>query len=162
MRKMIVFLLFALLMNSSLVAGMIAVPVLQPAKSKPVNTTVSVLQQMDAATFLTLTPQKWQEMTGKKISFTQKLSLKMAQKQVKRQLKNGKAVDMATVARKAAWGDNFHWGAFLLGMFLGPIGVLIVYLVEFEDPQIARKSAWRGLLTWLALALLVTRLIVGF
>lgn len=162
MRKMIGFLFFGLLLNSSLVAGMIAVPVNQPAESKPVNTMATVLQTMDAATFLTLTPQKWQEMTGKKISITQKLSLKMAQKQVKRQLKKGKAVDMATVARKAAWGDNFHWGAFLLGMFLGPIGVLIVYLVEFEDPQVARKSAWRGLLAWVALAALVARLIVGF
>lgn len=130
MKKMIVFLFLGLLMNSYLVAGIIAVPVLQPAELKSVNTTASVLQRMDAATFVTLTPQKWQEMTGNKISFSQKLSLKMAQKQVKRQLKKGTTVDMATVARKAAGGENFHWGAFLLGMFLGPIGVLIVYLVE--------------------------------
>ncbi len=114
---------------------------------------------MDAETFLSLTPEKISEMTGKKVSFTQKLSLKMAQKQVKRQLRKGKAIDMASVARKAAWGDNFHWGAFLLGLFLGPVGVLIVYLVQFEDPQVARKSAWRGLLSWLAIALVVARLI---
>ncbi len=80
---------------------------------------------------------------------------------MKHQLRKGKTVDMNFIAKKADWRDNFHLGAYLLGLFLGPIGVLIVYLVQYEDPQVARKSAWRGLLSWLLIGLLVVRLIVG-
>ena len=46
---------------------------------------------MDA--FLSLTPAKIQEMTGKKMTFGQKIALKMAQKKLSKQLKKGKSID---------------------------------------------------------------------
>ncbi len=162
MKKLFGFLFLGLLISNSHAAGIIAIPAHVSVEAKPVSTTSTLLQKMDVKEFLALTPAKWKEISGKKLSLPQRLSLKMAQKQVKRQLKKGQSADMAVVASKAAWGDNFHWGAFLLAMFLGPIGVLIVYLVQFEDPEVARKSAWRGLIAWVALAALVARLIVGF
>ncbi len=47
---------------------------------------------MDA--FLALTPAKVQEMTGKKMTFGQKIALKMGQKKFSKQLKKGKSIDI--------------------------------------------------------------------
>lgn len=161
MKKIITLLTFCFVVNNFLYAGMIAVPFQKKEQSQNKNSVSSMYQEMSAEGFVLLTAKKMEELTGKKLSFTQKISLKRLQKQVKRQLQKGKSVDMNVIARKADWQDNFHLGAYLLGLFLGPIGVLIVYLVQYEDPQVARKSAWRGLLSWLLIGLLVVRLIVG-
>ncbi|MBX9781956.1 MAG: YqaE/Pmp3 family membrane protein [Chitinophagaceae bacterium] len=46
---------------------------------------------MDAQTFLSLTPKKVEEMTGRKMSFKERIGLKLAQSKMKRQLKKGSA-----------------------------------------------------------------------
>ena len=47
---------------------------------------------MDA--FLALTPAKVEELTGKKMTFAQKIALKIAQKKFSKQLKKGKSIDI--------------------------------------------------------------------
>lgn len=48
-------------------------------------------------------------------------------------------VDDANSAMSMPYGSDFYWGGFLLGFFLGLIGVLIAYLI---DPDWLRSSLY--------------------
>ena len=61
--------------------------------------------------------------------------------------------DNANLAMEAPYGSSFSWGGFLLGFFLGLIGVLIAYLI---DPDWLKSSLY-GML-----ALFVVYLILLF
>ncbi len=142
MRKIVV-LLFAVAFSISSKAGMIFVPGNASDNAKSGKTSVAnVLGQLDAKTFLSLTPAKIQEMTGKKMTLGQKVSLKMAQMEVKKQLKRGKEVNMAEMSKKAASGINFLW--LVIGFFLNWVGVLIAYLTREGSDDNRVKSAWIG------------------
>ncbi len=65
MKKIIALFTLSFVVSSSLSSGMIAVPVKQTVPSQQVKTISSLYQQVDAAGFLTLTPKKIQELTGK-------------------------------------------------------------------------------------------------
>lgn len=104
--------------------------------------TADAIGSFDAKTFLLLTPAKIQEMTGRKMNLGQKISLKMAQMEIKKQLRKGKAVNIKEAGRKVEAGVNFLW--LLVGFLLGIAGVLIAYLTK-EGPDDNRvKSAWIG------------------
>jgi len=91
--------------------------------------------------FLNLTPKKYEEMTGKKMSMSQKISLKLAQKKIKRMLKKGEKVDLVAMSKKGIDTSDFNIGGFLLGIFPLLIGVLIAYLIGGDD---LIKWAWLG------------------
>ena len=59
--------------------------------------------------------------------------------------------DNANLAMEAPYGSSFSWGGFLLGFFLGLIGVLIAYLI---DPDWLKSSLY-GLLTVFILYLIL-------
>ena len=93
MRKITIFLLAVAFCISSN-AGIIYVPANSTDNTKAGKTsTANVLGQLDANTFLSLTPAKVQEMTGKKMTFAQKIALKIAQKDLKKQLSTSKKLD---------------------------------------------------------------------
>jgi hypothetical protein len=93
--------------------------------------------------YLSLTPQKYYELTGKKLKLSQKVSLKLSQWKIKRMLKKGKKVDLLTMAKaqKELDTSDFNIAGFLLGLFLSLIGVLIAYLIGGDD---IIKWAWLG------------------
>ena len=166
MRKITIFLL-AVAFSISSNAGIIYVPANSTDNAKAGKTsTANVLGQLDAKTFLSLTPAKVQEMTGVKMNLGQKVTLKMAQMEVKKQLKNGKEVNMAEMGKKAGGGINFLW--LLIGFVLGLIGVLIAYLTREGHDDGRVKSAWIGAAIWLVLWVLLvvfvftTRTNVGY
>jgi hypothetical protein len=105
--------------------------------------------------FLSLTPKKYQELTGRKMSLPQKISLKLAQMKVKKMLKQGKKVDLLAMSKKGVNTSDFNIAGFLLGFFLSLLGVLIAYLL---DNEAIIKWAWIGagisLLIWLLAVLL--------
>lgn len=153
MRK-ITILLLAVAFSISSNAGMIYVPSNSTDNAKVGKTSAAnVLGQLDAKTFLSLTPAKVQELTGKKMTFGQKVSLKMAQMEVKKQLKKGKEVNMAEMGKKAGGGINFLW--LIVGLVLSWVGVLIAYLTREGSDDNRVKSAWIGagigLLLWIIL-----------
>ena len=139
------------LMLSVAHAGIIAVPF----STQPLATTISsadAISKMDAKTFLTLTPAKVKEITGKKMTLNEKIGLKLAQRHVKKELKKGHEVNMANVMSEEG---NFNWGAAALGFFLGLIGILIVYLAFKNDKATARKSGWIGFAVGLAISIII-------
>jgi hypothetical protein len=105
--------------------------------------------------FLALTPKKFKEITGKKLNLPQRLALKMTQRKIKRMIKKGQPVDMNAIARAVDTND-FNIGGFLLGLILGPLGVVIALILKETgtvDQSFFRWSLYGGLI-WLAIALL--------
>ncbi len=152
MRKSLL-LLIALFSITILKAGMIYVPANATDNAKSVTKSVSeTLSQLDAKTFLTLTPAKIQEMTGQKMTFSQKLSLKITQKEVKKQLKKNGTVDMAAVAKESTGGISALW--LILGLLLGLIGVIIALITKKEAGDNRVKSALIGWGIWIAIVLI--------
>lgn len=84
MRKLIIVLL-AFVFSVSSYAGIIYVPANATDNAKAgIETTIAKVKASDMNAFLSLTPEKVKEMTGKKMNFAQKMALKMAQKKAKR------------------------------------------------------------------------------
>ncbi len=85
MRKLIIVLLAVVYSISSNAAGIISVPVNATDNAKAgVEATIANVKASNMEAFLSLTPEKVKAMTGKKMTFAQKMALKMAQKKAKR------------------------------------------------------------------------------
>ena len=129
--------------------------------SKPAPSTTiknpNPLSLMTAKQFLSLTPQKYQELTGKKMNFVQKAEFKMVQRKVKKMVKRGEVVTMADVQKKFEDMSSMNVLGFLLGLILGPVGVIIALILKETGDVGADTVRWSlyGLLIWLAVVLLV-------
>ena len=75
---------------------------------------------------INLTPKKYKNLTGKKMRFGQKLSLKYVQYKIKKQVKRGQPVNMLQVNQDIDATD-FSFAGFLLGFLLSIFGVMIAY-----------------------------------
>ncbi len=126
------------LMIFTIPSSAVVVPPTEPIKSE--STSVSPLAGMNVEEFLALTPKKYKELTGEKLSLTKKISLKIAQKKIKKAIKNNEKIDSTTMANAVDTGD-FNIGGFILGLLLSVIGVLIAYLIG--DSSVI-KWAWIG------------------
>ena len=111
------------------------------------------LAGMTLSDFLSLTPRKYRKLTGKKLSFPQQLALKFAQVKVKKNVKKNKPVDLTLIAREIDT-NNFDILGFILGLVLGPLGMLIAYLLEGRSSSTFLWSSI-GALIWLGIFLLV-------
>ncbi|MFN5135301.1 MAG: hypothetical protein ACK5DG_08280 [Chitinophagaceae bacterium] len=149
MKKILTLLVAVLFTLSAVNAGMIVVPAVNEPVKKEATTPADVLSKMDPKAFLALTPAKIQEMTGKKMSLKQKLGLKLVQRDIKRQLKKGKEVNMAEFAKKASEGIDILW--FLLGVVLGLIGVIIALITKKGKDDNRVRSSLIGWLVWIAI-----------
>ena len=115
------------------------------------------LSMISAKQFLDLTPKTYKELTGKKLNLIQKVELKTLQHKVKKMVKKGEVVTMADVQKKFDEMSSMNLLGFLLGLILGPIGVIIALILkETGDvgPDTVRWSLY-GLLVWLAIVFLV-------
>ena len=115
------------------------------------------LEAITAKQFLDLTPKTFQELTGKKMNLVQKVEFKMLQHKVKKMVKKGEVVTMADVRKKYDDLSSMNVLGFLLGLILGPIGVIIALILkETGDvgPETVKWSLY-GLLIWLAIVLLI-------
>jgi hypothetical protein len=81
--------------------------------------------------FVKLTPKKYGQLRGKKLSFAEKIEFKVLQRKLKKQLYYGDD------------SSGFNIGGFALGFLLGLIGILLAYI--FSQDRNFRKWAWIGL-----------------
>lgn len=81
--------------------------------------------------FLSLTPEKYKRLTGKKLSFFQKISLRLQQQKIKRSFRKKEPVILS----------DFDPTGFVLGLFISLVGIGISYLINYKD---TKKWAWIG------------------
>jgi hypothetical protein len=119
--------------------------------------TPNPLSLISAKQFLALTPQKFQELTGKKMNLVQRLEFRMLQHKVKKMVKRGEVVTMADVQKKFDDIGSMNVLGFLLGLILGPVGVVIALILKETGDVGADVVRWSlyGLLVWLAIVLVV-------
>ena len=129
--------------------------IVQPPKSTTIDP--NPLSFFTAQQFLELTPQKYRAITGKKMNFFQKIELKMLQHKVKKMVKRGEVVTMADVQKRFDQMSSMNVLGFLLGLVLGPVGVIIALILKETGNVGADVLKWSlyGLLVWLAIVLLV-------
>jgi len=126
---------------------------------KPANGSVKPgpdpLSLISARQFLTLTPKKYQELTGKKMNLFQKMEFKMIQHKVKKMVNRGEVVTMADVKDKFDDIGSMNVLGFLLGLVLGPVGVVIALILKETGNVGSDVLTWSlyGLLVWLAIVL---------
>ena len=115
------------------------------------------LSLISAKQFLTLTPQKFQELTGKKMNLVQRLEFRMLQQKVKKMVRRGEVVTMADVQKRFEDVGSMNVLGFLLGLVLGPVGVVIALILKETGDVGSDVVRWSlyGLLVWLAIVLVV-------
>lgn len=94
------------------------------AVSKPIP-----IAGMTVKDFLAITPKTYKEITGKKMNFVQKLSLKVSQSKMKKQLKKGNIsessfIDFKDPVNKWMWFWIFGWGIGLIFLFIPGIWII--------------------------------------
>ncbi len=88
---------------------------------------------------------------GKKLKLKERLGLFLIKKEIKRARKKGKTDAEIIQALNEPRDSGKKTGAFILGLLLGLIGVLIAYLAFRKQA----RFAWYGLLTYLGILALV-------
>jgi hypothetical protein len=88
-----------------------------------------------------------QKMTGKKMSFSEKMAYKAGQRSLRKNIHADGTLDKGFVNKMTKADDltsGFHLGGFALGLFLFIIGVLIAYIIEDDKKNSRVKWAWIG------------------
>lgn len=142
MRKIIIVLL-AVVFSITSYAGIVYVPANATDNAKAgIETSIEKVRATNMDAFMSLTPAKVQEMTGKKMNFAQKLALKMAQKKAKRaggDIPKGLYIVLAIFG--LAWiamgvMDDWSGGTWILNLVL----TLLFWLPGFIHSLIVMKK----------------------
>ncbi len=147
--KYSLFLIASLLLTTTSFA--LTAPVEMPAEASHSTKMTNALSKMSTEEFLNLTPKRYKELTGEKLSFSQKISLKLTQSKMKKAIKEHKEVKRDMQAAPFDTYD-FNLGGFILGLILPALGVLIAYLIG--DPTVI-KWAWVGFGIFFVIFLLI-------
>jgi len=80
--------------------------------------------------YIKMTPADYRKLTGTKLKLKEILVLKIAQRQMKRHIRNDGTINFNRLQQPFKNPPKIHWGGFFLGFFLLPIGVLIALLIK--------------------------------
>ena len=149
---------FTFLMAFAIVALSFATvtPASAPAKPKPIRAS-EILIPISNGKVISLEELAWMKpaeltkLTGKKMSFADRVGFKIAQKKLRSSINADGTINsmkMNKTLRKMQQPEDltsgFHLGGAALGFFLSLIGVLIAYLINDDMKQSRVKWAWIG------------------
>lgn len=99
----------------------------------------------------------FQKLTGSKMRLVEKAGFKIAQRDLRKSINNDGTFNSKKVNKfmKKAEGSSFNLGGFALGFLLGPIGILIAFIISDDNRRARTKWALIGFLAWLAIVLLL-------
>ena len=103
----------------------------------------------DVQEFMALSPREMGKRRGQKLTFKERMAVKLVKRQVRKMERRGQEVSLEAASQNAA--SDFNIGGFLLGFLLGLIGVLIALLIDRD----LVNSALIGLGVWLVILLLL-------
>lgn len=97
----------------------------------------------------TISVKDFQQLTGSKMGWANKMMFKSAQKKLKHSINKDGTLNNKKIEKmyKKANGNltaGFDIGGFALGFFLSLIGVLLAYIIKAQNPGNFRKWAWIG------------------
>jgi hypothetical protein len=157
MKKVAFLSLLIFMLCTNLFATIVPSPVNTPVlKQQKKAVLTDAFSQMDAKTFLMLTPAKVKEVTGKKMNLGQKISLKLVQHQLKKQLRKGENPNMEELSKRAASGIDPLW--LILGLLLGLIGVIIALITKKGPDDNRVRSSLIGWLIWIVIVVVAIAL----
>lgn len=115
--------------------------VTRPATGTETPSSLAASKYLKASEFVNLSVAEFNSLTGKKLNFFQRMSFKVAKMRMKHDLKtNPNLLITDYVDGVGTFKVDVLW--LILGIILGPIGVLIAYLTKQESYKIT--SSWIG------------------
>jgi hypothetical protein len=157
MKKIALLIISLVLLSGVFAAENFSKPTLKATEIYlPVGKTGKVISLMELSS---LRVKDFEELTGNKMKFFDRLGFKAAQKQLRNNINydgtfNSKKIERF-VKRKYGSGEGFQAGGFFLGFLLGLIGILIAYLINDDQKRNRVKWAWIGLGAGVALLLIL-------
>lgn len=90
----------------------------------------------------------FEKLTGKDMKLFDKIGFKLAQKKLRRSINNDQTFNKKQIEKylrkDTQKGTGISWSGLLLGVFLGPVGVLICYLINDDKKKQRINWAWIG------------------
>ena len=114
----------------------------------------------------TISAKDLQNLTGKKMNFFDRLAFKASQKKLKKSIDADGTITSKKInkffSKRFGPTEGFHALGFILGFFLGLIGVLIAYLMNDDDDKQNRvKWSWIGFGAAVLITLIFVLLIIN-
>jgi len=107
--------------------------------------------------YLLLTPASYKQLTGKKLSFGQKIDLKIHKYFARKAIRTDGTVNLRKLYRTGLFGGwQWHWGGFALGLFLSFLGPIVAL---FFDDDYKWDRFWTALHVAIAVALIALTII---
>lgn len=122
-----------------------------PKKAAEIYIPVAANKQISLMEFSTMKVKDYEKLSGKSLNFFQKIAFKSNQKQLRRSIAADGTIKNDELIKSASASDlttGFHLGGFALGLFLGPIGVLIAYLIHGDASVDKNRIKW----SWIGFA----------
>ena len=154
-KLMILFLAFLFLSNSFANISILTPPKKASELFIPIGTTGQKISLMELSQ---INQTDLQTFTGRKMGIMEKIAFKAAQKELKNNINPDGTFNkrFAKKLEKRSEGTTgFHAGGFFLGFLLGPIGVLIAYLIKDDKKRNRVKWAWIGWGAWVAIIIII-------
>jgi hypothetical protein len=124
--------------------------VIKPVDNAKQPISLATSKYINASEFVKLSAKEFGALTGKKLNLFQRLSFNITKARMKHDLKknpNLKITDYIDADTSTTFRLDILW--LILGILIGPIGVLIAYLSHQEKYKIT--SSWIGFAVWLIL-----------
>lgn len=122
-----------------------------PKKATEIYIPVTANKQISLMELSTMKVKDYENLSGKRLNFFQKIAFKNNQKQLRKSIAADGTIKNDELIKSASASDlttGFHLGGFALGLFLGPIGVLIAYLIHGDASVDKNRIKW----SWIGFA----------
>jgi hypothetical protein len=139
-----------------LLFGLVFTAMLTSAVPVRVNETTPATAPVTVDALVKMNSREFAEVIGHKLSLKEKIVFRIAQRELRKEIKREGIQSDATLDVQQMMADgekNFYFGGFILGLLLGLIGVLIAYLMKKDKAFI--RSAWIGWGVWVALVVIL-------
>jgi hypothetical protein len=132
MRKILLIILFNMPILFAL-ASSSSVQSKEPLASELMMPLFSTGKFISVEDFVKLTPKSYKLLTGKKMSFKERISLTFGKKSLRKMITKDGTVNKSKMNKGGFWGGfKWHWGGFALGFFLSILGPIVALFFNDE------------------------------